>query len=254
VQFLPLIEQSLTLSFVAAAQSETLDSLFRTLNRVEPVGRDAPSHKLLHHLVEVTGSRAYKDYTMVFASKWVAEMVMRRRMLDERDNLIAVASGARDLGNQLRGRAYETVCRGQLQELRSLDLLELPSRQIHRINSSSYDTISQPINSNEVVDMVAVRKSGVTGRPTLLLFNFTVDLQHGIKSKRLNALVRELLEHHVDRAAAGWGAIGAQVVYVWVVPSGIEPSFALQRKSRATGPEIDKRVRQMLIVLDPQAT
>lgn len=236
---------------IAAAQSETLESLFRTVSRREPVGRNAPSHKLLHRLVEVAGERAYKDYSMVFASKWAANLVMERHITDEHDTLVAVATGARDLGKQLRGRAYKAVCRGQLQAMRYLDLSELPTRQARQIRTSDYDAITQPVDPNEVVDMVTVRRSGVSTGPILLLFNFTIDRQHGIKSKRLNDLVGGLLVRYADRLAVG--AV-AQVLYVWVVPRDVAPLFTLQCKTPATGPNIDQRVCQMLQVLDPRAS
>jgi hypothetical protein len=259
----------------AAIESETLDSLFMVLSKREPVGSNAPSHKLLHHLVFTSGANAYIDYSMVFASAWVGRAVMERRMVAERDELVKVASGARDLGGVLRGRAYEAVTRSQLQGLtnffvRNLSYVGHDAVSGYSICVQDYEPIHQPTDPNEVVDMVAHCLGADNSLPTLLLFNCTVDLQHGAKSKPLNAYIKLLLQNSFvrgrgnERAATATAAslthaprsaatTAARVMYVWVVPSDIAPHFKLQRKSPASGPNFDARLEQVLLVLDPRA-
>jgi hypothetical protein len=85
VPFTLEIEGSLTAS---AIENASLDSLFLALSKREPVSSNAPTHKLLHHLVDTSGGTAYKYYTMVFASTWVGRAVMERRMVAERDEVV----------------------------------------------------------------------------------------------------------------------------------------------------------------------
>jgi hypothetical protein len=134
-----------------------------------------------------------------------------------------------------------------------------------------YEPIYQPTDPNEVVDLMAYRRDGFeSSRPNLLLFNFTVDVQHVVESKPLNAYrcVKLLLQRGARSGRRSGGAAASvtplihpsstatvtpRVVYIWVVPSDVAPGFKLQRKSPASGPTLDTRLEQVLLVLDPRS-